>query len=253
MMEYRANYLTGIIGVFFPILIQYFVWKAVFSNKGADETVFGYTFIQILTYSITAGFIAKLLSAGFLHEVAGDIKSGNLSKFLIQPIKHIFYRTSYFFGEKTSEALIIFCIMTVILYILAPILELQITLRNIFIFFLDLLPALILSFLLYYCISLIAFWIIEVGHVFGVIDILIAIASGSIFPLDIFGPYALEVFKYLPFTYTTYFLTNIISGKMSTGGLCQGILIQFVWIVLLSIVSIILWKQGLKKYVAVGG
>ncbi len=252
-MEYRINYLTNLISVLFPILIQYFVWSAVYANKGPEETVFGYTFLQMIVYSLTAGFIARLTGSAMHYEVSGDIKNGTLSKFLVQPIRYSSYRIAYFIGEKVSESAIILCIMAAILVDLSPMLGLQFEVSSIALFLLDIIPVMLLNFLMFFCISLIAFWVIEVGHVYGVIDILIAIASGAILPLDTFGGHALGILKLLPFSYTTYFLTNILSGKLLLTDIARGMRVQFLWIGLLAALALFLWKKGLKKYVAVGG
>lgn len=252
-LEYRANYLTNLISIIFPIIIQYFIWSAVFRGKDINYTVFGYTYIQMITYTLTAGFIARLLSSGFHHEVSNDIKSGSFSRFLVQPIKYFCYRAAYFIGEKSSEFLIILSIITVMLTAMTPILGLKISIMNVVLFLADIIPAMILMFFMFFCISLIAFWIIEVGHVYGVIEIMTAIASGSIFPLDIFGQTAVNIMNYLPFLYTTYFLTNILCGKIGFGLIIKGFLVQLIWIIVMSVICFMLWKQGIKKYVSVGG
>lgn len=252
-MEYRENYLVNLISVFFPIIIQFFVWKAVYSGKSADTKFFDYTYAQMLTYSLTAGFIAKIISSRFHYEVSGDIKNGSLSRFLVQPIKYFYFRAVYYIGEKTSESVIIFAIMLIVMVVLGPIFGLNIRMANVCLLIFDLLPSLALTFLMFFMVSLLAFWIIEVGHLFGIIDILIAIASGAILPLNIFGDQVLNFIELLPFPYTTYFLTNILSGKINTYAFLNGLSMQFIWIFILAVLCFLFWKQGLKKYTAVGG
>ena len=47
--------------------------------------------------------------------------------------------------------------------------------------------AVTLNFLIFYCISAMAFWIVEVGFLFEGIRIVFVLLSGGIFPLEVFG------------------------------------------------------------------
>ncbi len=93
----------------------------------------------------------------------------------------------------------------------------------------------------------------EVFVLFWGINLFTLILSGAIFPLDIFGGDMLRFFDVLPFKYTTYFPTNILTGRLDGNLIIFGIIIQFIWIIILLIMSNFLWKLGMKKYVAVGG
>src|SRR5699024_12350094 len=101
--------------------------------------------------------------------------------------------------------------------------------------------------------STVAFWLLDVSMLFWGINLLTLILSGAIFPLDIFGETISTVLSYFPFSYTVYFPINILTGKLEPSFVITGCLIQIAWIVILFILLKILWKTGLKKYVAVGG
>lgn len=252
-LEYRVNYLFNLLSIFFPIVMQYFVWSAIFAGKPSDTIMFGLTYSQAIIYTLCSGFIARMVGTGCHYQISQDIKNGTLNQFLVQPVKYIIYQVFRSIGEKIVELIIVFVVMLLFVLVIAPQMGLDLTLCGIGMFLIALIPAMILNFLLFLSVSMIAFWIIEVGRLYTIIDILVAIVSGSIFPLSIFGDKAAVFFRFLPFTYTTYFLANTMNGSLSWGAFWSGVGMQLLWIGIFLVMCKIAWSNGLKKYVAVGG
>lgn len=111
----------------------------------------------------------------------------------------------------------------------------------------------ILNFLIYYCISSIAFTITEAWGVFFGITQGILMLSGRIFPLDVFGENIAKVLGMLPFKYIVYYPVNIVNGRLSPDEILYGATVQIVWIIVMILLSSFCWKLGMKKYVVVGG
>jgi ABC-2 type transport system permease protein len=124
---------------------------------------------------------------------------------------------------------------------------------RILIFLVTIVLAVTLNFLLFYSISAISFWIVEVGFLFEGIRIVIVLLSGGIFPLEVFGERFLQVVNLLPFKYTVSFPINVLNGKIDPAGIGVGILVQVLWIVVFLGVSNLLWRVGSRRFVAVGG
>lgn len=247
-MEYRADFALSIVSGVFAVIMQYFLWTAIYANT-KSTLVYGYTYRQMIAYTIIAVVISKLVSTGFEWDIAEDIKNGGISKFLVQPINYGYYRISCFLGGKCFQlpfifgVSLLFCIMT----------KINIELVRLVIFVPFILLAIMLNFLLFYCISTLAFWMSEVWGVFICYNLITSILSGGVFPLDIFGPKVMAIFNFLPFKYIVYYPINIINGKLSLNEISIGIIFLCVWIVIMSLIAKIIWKTGMKKYIAVGG
>lgn len=252
-LEYRINYLLNLLSVIVPIAMQYFVWNTVFAKKESGEMVYGLTYEQAIIYTLCAGLIGKLLFTNVHHEISRDIKEGGLSRFLVQPIGYIPYRISKSIGEKTTEFFIVGGLLSFFLFVVSPLLKMNTSIERIILFLIAIIPAFLLNFMIFLCVSIWAFWIVEVGRLYAIIDILVAIVSGAIFPLTIFGDKVELLLSFLPFSYTTYFLAQIINGQLDLNGFIKGLSMQFLWCFLLGCFIIITWKQGMKKYTAVGG
>lgn len=251
-MEYRLSFMLSMISTVFPVIIQFFLWKAIFLNA-SNPIVFGYSYPQIIMYTIMAGLVAKLVSTGFEYEINDDIKNGGLNTYVVKPISYFSFRLCRFIGEKVLFLAVLLIISFATLIILNALLGLEIKIINVLVFVFVLFFSIILNYLIYFSIAMMAFWISEVSRLFGTISIILIIISGGIFPLDIFGSNIMKIINFLPFKYTIQFPINILSGRLTQVEISEGIIIQICWLCLLIIVSNVLWKKGINRYVAVGG
>jgi ABC-2 type transport system permease protein len=251
-MEYRMNFLLSLVSGAFTIIIQYFVWTAIY-RSGMSGELFGYQYNQMIVYIIMAGILSKVMATGFEWEISADIKKGGLSKFLVQPIQYLPYRMMMFFGQKVIQLFMVSIISFIALNILGFSIGFEFDVKQIGLLVVIIFLSLLMNCLLFYSISALAFWVTEVWAIFIGLGVATNILSGGVFPLDVFGQKAQAVFSLLPFQYVIYFPLNIISSKYSTAEILKGMAIQCIWIVILYVFSKLIWKAGMKKYVAVGG
>lgn len=251
-MEYRINFLFSLLSTVFPVIIQCFLWTAIYGSTSGAR-VFSYTYTQMITYTVLAGVVTKLISAGFEYEIASEIKEGGLSKYIVRPVNYFLYKISSFMGQKALQLGIMLVITTVILFALNRYFGLDIVFTRILLFFISIVFSLVLNFLIAYCVSMSSFWLSEAGAMLFIVSLLVTIMSGGIFPLEIYGKTLMGLFKFLPFQYTIYYPINVLNGRLDAYAVLQGIFMQNLWIVLLYMLSRILWGLGLKKYIAAGG
>ena len=251
-MEYRTNFFFSIISAIFPIIIQIYLWTAIF-NSSDSEIIYGYTYIQLILYSILASIISKLMTTGIENEISEDIKSGNLSKFLVQPIAYFLYKICSSYGQKIYQFILMFIFLGLCMYIFNIFYNMEINFIN----FLFMLPIIFLSLLLSIIVScvfsLLAFWLTEAWAAFMILGILVNVVSGGIFPLDIFGDKAVRVLNLFPFNYMVYFPINVFCNRIVGNDILIGVIIQIIWIIVLIILLNVFWSLGLKKFTATGG
>lgn len=251
-LEYRGDFLLGLISVAFPIIIQTYLWTAIYQSPEATVSN-GYTYPQMILYTLLAGLISKLVSSGFEYEINQDIKNGGLNKFIVRPVDYLKYRFFAFLGEKAPASAVLLVLSAAMLTGASFILQTTIAWSRILLFLPALLFALLLNFLLFFCIAMLGFWFTEIAKLFGAISITLLVISGGVFPLDIFGDAVALITALLPFKYTTQFPVDLISGKLTAPAMLTGFLSQLFWLIVLFGLSSLLWKKGLKRYVAVGG
>lgn len=251
-IEYRFDFFLSFFSAVFPIIIQASMWTAIYKATG-NGMLFGYTYVQMILYTFFVGAIGKFLSTGFEYEMNDDIKNGGLNKFVVKPINYCFYRVSCFLGERTSLS-IVFMIVMLLLSILFLILGyFKLTAIRMMCFLISLFMALILNFAIYFCVGMAGLWMSEISRLFPAISIVLSVMSGGIFPLDILGEKMNQIILFLPFKYMLQFPVDIITGKTFENTLALSFAVQAGWAIYFFWMANLLWKKGLKQYIAVGG
>lgn len=251
-MEYRANFLLSMVSALFPIFIQFFLWTSIYGGDTA-LVINGYSYFQIIAYTIMASVVSRLIRTGFEYDINDDIKNGGLNKYLVKPVDYFTYRLSCFIGQKLIQTLLMLLLIVGSLILLAIGLHSPLTAQSITLFFVSLFLAFVLNFMIFFAVSTIGFWLFEIGFLFEAIRIVIIMLSGGIFPLDIFGKQAVLILNFLPFKYTINFPVEVLNGRLSANSSYLGIGLQILWIFVFTLIAKLLWAAGNKRYVAVGG
>lgn len=251
-LEYRLNFAISLISAAYPILIQTFLWTAIY-QASTEPVLFGYTYQQIIAYTLLAGLVARIVRTGFEYEIMQDVKTGKFSKFLVQPLGYFSYRMADFLGQKLPNLVMIFAIMILMLIGLNAVWGISVEFGRILLFLFTLALAVALNFVIFYCVSAIAFWIVEIGFLFEGVRIVIILLSGGIFPLEVFGETFVRITDLLPFKYTVSYPINVLNGKVADVDILPHMLIQCFWIAACALLARGLWRIGSRRFVAVGG
>jgi ABC-2 type transport system permease protein len=251
-LEYRVNFAISLISAAYPIFIQTFLWTAIYLNA-TGPTVYGFTYRQIIAYTFLAGLISRIVRTGFEYEIMDDVKNGRFSKFLVQPVGYFPYRLASFFGSKLPGLAMILTLLGFVLVGLNAFWGVSLELSRLLIFPFTLALAMMLNFLIFYCISAVSFWLVEIGFLFEGVRIVLILLSGGIFPLEVFGERFVQVVSLLPFKYTISYPITVLNGKLAYSEIPFGMLIQCIWIGACLLLARALWRIGSKRYIAVGG
>lgn len=251
-LEYRLDFFFDLISKFFPAIIQFFMWTAIFSNS-PDAVILNYTYNQMILYTVISIFVSNFISVNVHWGLAQDIKNGILSKYIILPLNYFWYKAFNFIGAKISDIVLISIGMSTVIFFFWKTGFFQIQVLQVVVFCFVAVLALILQFLICYSMAGIAFWLGECGGIFTVVNVISLIISGAIFPLDIFGETVVKVSQIFPFYYITYFPTNILIGKIPLEEVLPSVFVMLIWLVILSLCAVFIWKEGMKKYIAAGG
>lgn len=251
-MEYRVNFILSIISTIIPIIVQYFLWQAIY-EQAESGVVYGYTYSSMIMYTILAAIISRVVAGTVQWEVYGDIRDGGLNKYIVKPMGYFRYRISCYLGQKSIELSLFALIFIGILSVTSIQGFFRVEGARLGWFIIIIILANILNMLLGFITSVITFWITEAWGAFMILNLVINVASGGVFPLDIFGEKVVKFLGYLPFQYTIYFPINVLNGTIEAERIVSGVCIQLAWILILTFALQIVWKIGLRKYEAVGG
>ena len=155
-------------------------------------------------------------------------------------------------GIKFVNFTIISIMIVISIFLLMISVGTAISFLSIFYFTSSLFLALSLNFMIFFCVSTLCFWLSEITYLYEAVRIIIITLSGGIFPLDIFGLKIHKILSFLPFKYTIYFPVQLLNNKITGFPIFIGFTTQILWVVFFIFLTNILWKIGLKKYIAVG-
>lgn len=248
-MQYRLNFVMWRVRNVLRLLIVYFLWFAIFSNRGE---LFGYNQSQILTYILLSSIVGSIVFSTKTQDIGEEINSGDLSNLLIKPINVFSYWMSRDVGDKLLN--IIFSIGEVILLVVLfkPPLYFQFNPLFLGLFLLGIIFSLGIYFLISILIGFFGFWTPDVWGPRFLFFIFLEFFAGSLFPLDILPSAIFSILELLPFNYLLFFPVKLYLGQLETFGIIKGFIISGVWIIVLySLVSYV-WSKGLKNYGAYG-
>ena len=250
-MEQRFDFFAGLFSTIFPIIIQVFLWMAIYA--GSLEPLYGYTFAQMMLYVVMAGAISLFVNTGVEDRVNSDIHSGALGIYLCRPVNYFAYRAFHTLGLRLPATAITLLFTAAMLLVMRLFLGLQTGVTIILLFLVALALGVSLNFCLFYLISLLGMWLTEVGNFFMTIRVVIMVISGGVFPITVLGDTFVNVMKFLPFMYTTYFPISVVTGALPLEEILVSYGFQTLWIGMLGVLIRLVWRRGMRQYVNVGG
>jgi ABC-2 type transport system permease protein len=252
VMEYRMDFLMSLISGGFTVIIQFFLWTAIYGGSYETE-LFGYEYNQMVVYIVMAAIMARITATGFEYDIMSDIMEGNMNRFFVQPIAHMPFRIIGFLGRKVIECLMAVIIAAGLLILLSYTMGAEFTYYNILIALLISPLSLMINCMMFYFLSATSFWLTWGWGVFNGATVVTTILSGGIFPIGVFGETIVSVLRFLPFQYIIYFPLNIVVGNASRADIFEGVIMQVIWIFIFWVLSKLYWKVGMKKYIAARG
>ena len=251
-LAYRFEYFLGIVGILFLFLAQLFLWRALLGQSQLTSTNTGIvTLKEMTTYVFIAMVIGIIIKNNIIENISNRIRNGLIAMDLIKPLN---FKTFLFF-DMIGRSLFNF------VFQLLPVLVLGLiflpiaypSLLNFILFCLSLVGAVVIVFLLSFCLGLLAFWYTSIWQVNILLWTLIALFSGRTIPLWFFPKILLNISNFLPFRLMYFAPTSIFLGKVDLGESMFLLIQQLIWILILFGLTKLIWHTAIKKLVIQGG
>jgi len=257
-LVYRGDFALATLMRFLPIITQIFLWWAVFDSVGGVQSqakIVGYRFENVVAYYLLT-MVSRAFSSmpGLASGIARQIRSGEIKKFLIQPVDMIGFLMLSRIAHKTAYYTVATIPFAIVFYLC----------RGYFVdgwpepstlaaFGLSLILGFLLGFFLETAIGLIGFWFLEISSLLFVYMLLSYFLSGHMFPLDMLpAPWNLLV-DVMPLKYLAYFPSAVFLGKVTGPDLVRELSICAAWVVFFIILSRVMYHRGVKRYSGFGG
>ena len=250
-LTYRFNYFTGLIGKVLSIFAQFFIWKALLLNSSIDTSYGTIDFSSMVTYIIMSSIISIITSTSVISVVDNNIRSGQIALDFIKPINFKLYMFCDSIGKNLYQ----------ILFSVLPVAILSIVIFGIqppdpidfILFIIATIGGILVNYFLCFCLGLLGFWLTQEWIIGRFLNDLIRLFSGAFIPLWFFPSQLLQISEYLPFRFIYFVPISIFLGKFDIIQCLYLLLTQLIWIILLYLLSVYIWKKAIHKLVVQGG
>ncbi len=247
-MQDNTNLLLDILNMVSRCLIVFLLYSYIFKlNNGTINGVDYKTTI----WSMFIYFCIMILNIRRIDKtIMHDVKSGNVEMFMNKPISYLLFSFMKTIGDGLFSFLFISLIgvVTMIICIGIPTLNLQIFIPT---FIITLFLGQILGLLIYGIIGLCAFFIQDNQPIHLIVDKFVMILGGSYLPIALF-PNWLKTIAYISPFGAVNFASSTVYESWNTEFLIR-ILIQLLWIFILTILIAYIYKKSKQKAMINGG
>ncbi len=245
--QLRSFFFVLAFGWMIPPLIYHFVWATAASGK----TIGGMDQGEFRAYYLLFILVNQLTYSQTNWTVGDGIRDGSISVALLRPVSPIFGVVAAEIAGKVVYMTFVTPIAVVLGLLLHP--ELHPTLLNVLTFIPTLVLAWLLRFFWGYWIALLAFWAGRANALLAVQSALIFLFAGQVAPVSLLPGLLQTWAEVLPFRYMIGCPVEILTGHLEPDELLRGCVYQLLWLIVSLLLFIVIWRQGLRRYSAIGG
>lgn len=251
-MAYRVNFFMEVLSGILTSLIVILLWMAIYRNSG-QQIIGGYSLAEMVTYLLGGGLINSfILSTAENPETSQNIQDGTLSTFLIKPLSPYGVWFTRDLGTKAFYLFLGLMGYLVVGFFFRDYLLTVSSFKYFFLFILALVLSSLLQFFLFEALSLLSFWVENTYGLRFTMRVIMEVIGGAIIPLSFFPELLQKLFQFLPFPFMIYLPMKIYLGKIAFPEIWMEFLKEGAWIMALGILNLIIWKRGIRQYVAMG-
>ncbi|WP_053361552.1 ABC-2 family transporter protein [Bacillus sp. FJAT-27251] len=245
---YSAWYWAGTVSSILRLLIIYYFWQAVYSNRSAIQDIdLGTMITYIVVAMLLQGFVG-----GVGQDLAENIKNGNVAIELMRPYDLIYKMFAVDLGSK-----------------LMHLIRGTIPMMLIAFFFMDItFPGSLEAWLLFiisaglglwietffdFLVGVLAFWTVNIWGVRVLKESLVTFFSGALVPISLFPDWLRVITEFLPFQAMVYLPVSIYSGMISGTEAYLAVGLQLFWLISFYVLVRVIWAQAVKQITIFGG
>ena len=248
-LVWRADVVFQVLFTVTKILFAYLLWGIIFHDR---TEVAGFSFQSMLSYYVISSLLSQIeMSDGISSEISQRIRNGTFSKYMVIPVDI----QKYFIAMEAGVVAYygIFQFMAAFVWVIIFRIQFVVSHNPIIILCAFLLVVLGLLFMvqLNYYLGLLALKYQEIGTFLMIKNNLVAFITGSIVPLMLLPEGIVSVMKFFPFYYITYLPSMLFIGQLESEAV-PGLVIIFIWCVMLQVLIHVTWGSDRRKYDGVG-
>ena len=235
----------------FTSIIQPLVFIVVWRTVAGSGSTGGYSAGQFVAYFLVMMVVDHLTFIWHMWEFEYRIRTGAFSPLLLRPVHPIHHDVC----ENVSYKLVGLVGILPAAVILAVVFDADLsgtTGWQVLAFAPALLLAMVLRFVVEWCVALSAFWLTKVSAMNMVFFSLFTFFGGQFAPLSVLPGWMQTLAAWTPFPWTLAFPVEVLLGRRTGSELLLGYGAQLIWITVAVLALRLLWGRATRRYSAVG-
>ncbi len=250
-LAYRLRYFTGILTYLMFVSVNYFIWQAVFSGSG-NKVINGFTFPEMVTYVALGWICRSLYFSNVDEEISEHVRTGQISSFLIKPIKFHSMMLCEAFGGLLFRLLFFTIPISLLLLSIFPI-SMPFSLLHAIVFILSTFGSFFVLAEINFLLGLLCFRLKSIDGIIRAKYFFIQLFSGLLLPLSFFPSTLRSICEFLPFKLIANTPLEIYLGKMDDQAMLLALCQLFGWGIGLYLLSEVCWKRAFNYLSIQGG
>jgi ABC-2 type transport system permease protein len=247
MVAYRAEFLVWVLTTNMP-LVMMALWNAV----AAEGPVGRFGKQELNTYYLVTLVVRILTSTWMVWELTMDIRHGRLASRLLRPLHPLLAYSAQHLAAVPLRALVVSPLIVLVLVISKG----QLALGDpalLGIFLVSLAGAWLLLFLTMVLIGSLAMVVDSALSIFELWLGIHFILSGYLVPVELLPAWATRLAHVLPFYYMLGFPIELAVGLLDRSAALAALGVQWLYVALMLVLALGVWRAGMKRFVAFGG
>ena len=246
--QYRVATYFWLIGMIAEPVVYLVVWTTIADQQGGS--VQGITTGEFAAYYIVWTLVRNMNIVFTPYGWEWRIREGQFSASLLRPLHPLHDDVAAFAGWKPVVILLWLPIAAVLWLAFDPTLDPRP--EEVVVFFFAIWGAYLIRTMFMSILGMITFWTTRVSAIFELAIALELLLSGRLVPLELMPDWAEDVAAFLPFQWSFYFPIQSLVADYSTAELLRGLGMQALWIVVLTGLTLFIWRFAVRRYSAVG-
>lgn len=245
---YRFNIWSRMVGDVIFIIMWIFFWKALY---GGNAEIANVSFTSALSYLLVTQMLISMFNTAYpMYRIESLVRDGRIGMELLRPYNFAVRCLAEDLGNVASYFLFSAFPIFIVVSLLNDV-SYNLSIMNIIGFLISVTLGFLVKYIIELSVGLLAFKFVEV-KMQGIINFTISLLAGASIPLWFFPSGLREIAMVLPFRGIYFNPSAILIGELSGEELMKALVIQFIWVVILSLILSMAWKK-VNKLVAVQG
>lgn len=247
----QLQYRTGLLIWMIEVVIQPVIYLVVWQSAAGGGEIAGFAARDFAAYYVVLMVVDHLTQTWIMWIFEWRVRSGEMNKLLIRPLHPIHADIAENITYKLLMLAVVIPALAFLIVVFDPVFNT--TLWAVLAFVPVVMAAAALAFVSGWAVALAAFWTVRITAINQVYILSLVFFSGYIAPLDVLPGALRTIADLLPFQWIMSFPVELFLGRVSPAEALVGFSTQLAWIAAMTGVLLLVWRQGVKRYSAVGG